>query len=669
VEDHDFGGYATVANRRCSDGLTIMPQAFAHMDKQKVPLVFQHIHTDQKQIVGHAILEHRSNGNVYAYGYLNETPNGKNMKVLIEHKDLDSLSIYANNVVVKEKNKVYHGNIREVSVVLSGANPEAKIDFVRIRHSDDPNDFSELDDEAIMVFGEKIEIAHSDDSDDVVVEHKTNQDVWNTLDEDQRALFVTLLEQAVESKVEQSESDDDSITTDGTSDKTDQDPSESDDKDLAHQEGKMTRNVFEQNDKEIKHSAGADGYTGNGLTKDQLTTFMHSVAEVGLKKAVLAHAEDYGITNIEVLFPDAKMIDARPEWITRRLEWVEAVLNGTQKLPFSRIRSRSANLTFEEARAKGYIKGTLKKEQFFTISTRETTPKTIYKKQRLDRDDIIDITDFDVVAWLWVEMRFMLREEVARAILISDGREIDDPDKINENHIRPIAYDDEFYTDVVTLPASTTSLQLVDAVIANRYKYKGSGPTAYMSVQEMTTLLLVRDADNRRMYRTKAELAAELMVRDIIDVEVMEGVKRNGLDLVMIIVNLADYVVGSTKGGEITTFQDFDMDYNQEKLLIETRLSGALVRHKTAQVILRGTSTLATLTEPTFNTSTGVLTVPTVTGVTYYNVTDPENPVAYSAGAQTAIAAGATIEVEARPNSGYHFAHGSDADWIYTRSA
>lgn len=667
MENHDFSGYATVANRRCSDGLVITPGAFAHMDKHKVPLVFQHIHTDQKQIVGHAVLEHNDRG-VYAYGYLNDTDAGENMAKLIRHKDLDSLSIFANNVVVKEKNRVVHGNIREVSVVLSGANDEAKIDFIRIKHSDEPGDYTELDDQAVMYFGEKIELTHSDSTD--TIEHKTRQDVFDTLNEDQLELVMVLVNEALESKVEQSDKDDDSITTDGTSDDNDQDASKSDDKDLAHQEGKMTgqRNVFENNEKEIKHSAIGGGYNGSGLTKDQLSTFMHSVTEVGLKKAILAHADDYGITNIEVLFPDAKMIDARPEWITRRLEWVEAVLNGTQKLPFSRIRSRSADLTYDEARAKGYIKGTLKKEQFFTISQRETTPKTIYKKQRLDRDDIIDITDFDVVAWLWVEMRFMLREEIARAILVSDGREVDDQDKINENNIRPIAFDDEFYTDVVTLAGSTTSLQFVDAVIANRYKYKGSGPTAYMSVQEMTTLLLTRDGDNRRMYRTKGELANELMVRDIVDVEVMEGVKRNGLDLVMILVNLADYAVGSTKGGEITTFQDFDMDYNQEKLLIETRLSGALVRHKTAQVFLRGSSTQATLTEPTFNTSTGVLTVPTVTGVTYYNVTDPENPVAYSAGAQTAIASGATIEVEARPNTGYHFAHGSDADWVYTRA-
>lgn len=663
MEDHDFSGYATVANRKCSDGLTIMPQAFAHMDKQKVPLVFQHIHTDQKQVVGHVLLEHKDKG-VYAYGFLNGTDAGVNMKELIRHKDLDSLSIFANNVTIKEKNKVVHGNIREVSVVLSGANPEAKIDFVRIKHSDDPGDFTELDDEAIMVFGEQIEHGpHLNQG--VTIEHKTLQDVFETLNEEQVDLVVQLVAQAQQGTVEQSGLDD--SDTDSTSDNTEQGKSESDDKDLEHKEGTMTgtRNVFENDGKEIQHGAGTGGgYNGSGLTKEQIGDLLHSAQRVGLKEAIIAHADDYGITNIEVLFPDAKMIDARPEWITRRIEWVEGVLNGTQKLPFSKIKSRSADLTFDTARAKGYIKGTMKKDQFFTISQRETTPKTIYKRQKLDRDDIIDITDFDVVAWLWVEMRFMLREEVARAILVSDGREVDDPDKINENNIRPIAFDDPFYTDVVSLASGTTALQLVDAVIANRYKYKGSGPTAYMSVQTMSEMLLVRDADNKRMYRTKADLAAELLVRDVVDVEVMEGVKRDGLDLVMIIVNLADYAVGSTKGGEITTFEDFDIDFNQYKYLIETRLSGALTRHKTAQVILRGTSTLATLTEPTFNSGTGVVTIPTVTGVTYKN---KETGATLSAGAQSALASGASIEVVAVPNTGYHFAHGADADWMYTR--
>ena len=663
MENHDFGGFATVANRKCSDGLTIMPQAFAHMDKAKVPLVFQHIHTDQKQVVGHAILEHNDKG-VYAYGFLNETDAGKNMRLLIQHDDLDSLSIFANNVTIKEKSKVVHGNIREVSVVLSGANPEAKIDFVRVMHGEGSDEYTELDDEAIMVFGEKIEHGpHLIDSD--IIEHKTNQDVWDSLDEDQMNLFYTLLQQGVGETVAQSGvTDDDATDTDSTSDQTEQDQSASDDKDLAHKEGTMTgkRNVFEDNGTEIKHSDGG-GYNGSGLSTEQISNLLHSAQQTkSLKAAILAHAEDYGITNIEVLFPDAKMIDARPEWITRRIEWVEGVLNATQKLPFSKIKSRSADLTYDTARAKGYIKGTMKKDQFFTISQRETGPKTIYKRQKLDRDDIIDITDFDIVAWLWVEMRFMLREEVARAILIGDGREVDDPDKINENNIHPIAFDDPFYTDVVTVTTGTTALQLVDSVIANRYKYKGSTPTAYMSVQTLSEMLLVRDADNKRMYRTKADLAAELLVRDVIDVEVMENVKRDGLDLVMIIVNLSDYAVGSTKGGEITTFEDFDIDWNQYKYLIETRLSGALVRHKTAQVFLRGTSTLATLTEPTYNSGTRVVTIPTVTGVTYKN---DVTGATLSAGAQSAIPAGQTLEVAAVPNTGYHFAHGADTDWTY----
>jgi HK97 family phage prohead protease len=663
--DHDFSGYATVANRKCSDGLTIMPQAFAHMDKRKVPLVFQHIHTDQKQVVGHAILQHDEKG-VYAYGFLNETSAGKNMKLLIQHKDLDSLSIYANNVVVKEKNKVVHGNIREVSVVLSGANEEAKIDFVRVMHSDAPGDYTELDDEALMYFGEKIEVRHSDEDIDTI-EHKTVQDVYDTLDEEQKQVVHFMIGEALKQGADVEHSEKDDTDADDASDKTDQDPSESGDKDLAHKEGHMTRsNVFEKNGEEIQHGAG--GYNNSGLTKDQIATIIADAKEMGLQKSIIAHAEDYGITNIEVLFPDAKMIDARPEWITRRLEWVEGVLNSTQKLPFSRIKSRSADLTFDTARAKGYIKGTMKKDQFFTISQRETTPKTIYKRQKLDRDDIIDITDFDIVAWLWVEMRFMLREEVARAILVGDGREVDDPDKINENNIRPIAFDDTFYTDVRTVGAGATALDLVDAVLLNRQYYLGSSPTAYMTTQTMVEMLLTRDELNRRLYRTKAELAAELMVRDIVEVPVMEGATRDGLAIVMILVNLSDYAVGSTKGGEITTFEDFDIDWNQYKYLIETRLSGALVRHKTAQVILKGAaSTLATLTEPTFVKATGVLTVPTVTGVTYYNVTNPSAPVAYSSGAQPAIASGATIEVEARPNTGYHFAHGADNDWFYTR--
>jgi hypothetical protein len=312
------------------------------------------------------------------------------------------------------------------------------------------------------------------------------------------------------------------------------------------------------------------------------------------------------------------------------------------------------------------VKGNLKKEQFFAIARRDTTPKTIYKKQKLDRDDIVDITDFDVVAWLWVEMYFMLREELARAILIGDGREVDDEDKIDEDKIRPIAYDDPFYTDVVIVPANVSPSALIEAVLRGRNSYKGTAPKAYMTNGVMIDMLLEKDTLGRRYYNTKAELAAALNVSEIVEVEVLEGAERDGAEIQMIIVNMGDYSVGSTAGGEITKFDDFDIDYNQHKYLIETRISGALTSPKRAQVIVRGAGTLATPTVPTFNTTTGVLTVPTVTGVTYKN---QATGVTLSAGAQTAIAAGASVSVVAVPNATYYFPHNFDADWTFTRDA
>lgn len=356
---------------------------------------------------------------------------------------------------------------------------------------------------------------------------------------------------------------------------------------LVHQEGNtMTRSVFEG-----KGAVTTD--TGKVLSHDDITGFATKVyastAQPGgsFKQAILAHAGEYGITNIEALFPDAKTIDQKPEWITRRMEWVETVLNGARKVPWSKIKTMSADLTFDTARAKGYIKGTVKVEQFFEIAFRETGPKTIYKKQKLDRDDIIDMTDFDVVAWLWVEMRFMLREEVARAILIGDGRLVTDPDKINESSIRPIATDNTFYTDRVIVPAATTGIALVDSVLEGREPYEGSNPTAFMTRATMNEMLLARDNDTRRHFRTRADLAAELDVDKIELVPVMAGAKVGTDDLLMVIVNMGDYAVGQTRGGEITTFEDFDIDVNQHKYLIETRCSGALIKHKTAQAILR----------------------------------------------------------------------------------
>jgi len=667
--DHDFGGYATQFGLKCSDGRVITPEAFKHMDQQQIPLVWQHQHNSPDNILGHATLQHRKDG-MYAFCFFNDTDAAKSAKLLVEHKDIKALSIYATQLVEKNKT-VLHGNLNEVSLVLSGANPGARIDYVRIAHGQGADvQIETLDDEAIIHSG--LELEHAGAT-------KTYQDVFDTLSDEQKALFEVMLEQALGSAKQSADGEEDKPAEDKQesdeepTDEDDQtDENESDDKaDLEHsdKEGTMTRNVFEKNEQETDGGVKRGGH----LTHSQLQTLVDDAKKLGSwKESFLAHAEDYGITNIEVLFPDAQAIDNRPEWITRKLAWVEGVLNGTRKLPFSRIKSLSADLTFETARAKGYIKGDMKKEQFFSLATRTTTPKTIYKKQKLDRDDIIDITDFDVVAWIWVEMRFMLREEIARAILVSDGREVDDPDKINEENIRPIAFDDEFYTDVVTVPANVDSVDLIEAVLRARDSYRGTAPTAYMTNAVMVDMLLAKDSLRRRYYNTKADLAAALGVNEIVEVPVMEGVQRDGAEVLMIIVNLSDYAVGSTRGGEINTFDDFDIDYNQYKYLIEGRMSGALTQHKRAQVILRGAGTLATPTVPTFVPSTGVITIPTVTGVTYKTQTTGPLGAAgttLSAGAQTALAAGESQSVVAVPNTGYYFPHNFDADWTFTRPA
>ena len=663
MDDHDFGGYATKVGVKCTDGRTITSDAFKHMDGLEIPLVWQHMHDSPDNILGHAKLEHRDNDGTYAYCFFNKSKAAISTQELIQHGDVKSLSIYANQLV--EKNKVVlHGEIGEVSVVLKGANKGAKIDYVKVAHSD--GDIETLEDEAVITFG--LDLEHADGS------SMTYQDVYNTLDEDQKALVEFMVKEALGSgEVKQSaiSTDVDDTSKDGEESEEDVKPAEDDKKEdgvdgdeaLEHKENDtMTRNVFENN-KEDKGS-GDDARRGT-LSHSQIQTLVDDGKRLGsFKEAVLAHAEDYGITNIEILFPDARAIDDKPEWITRRIEWVEGVLNQTRKLPWSKIKSLSADLTHEEARAKGYIKENLKKEQFFTIAKRETTPKTIYKKQKLDRDDIIDITDFDVVAWIWIEMNFMLREEIARAIMTGDGREIDDDDKIDETKIRPIAFDDPFYTDVVTVPANTLGNDLVEAVLRARHLYKGTNPTAYMTTQVMMDMLLAKDSLKRRYWNSKAELASALAVNAIVEVPIMEGVERDGAEVLIILVNLSDYAVGSTRGGEITKFDDFDIDYNQYKYLIEGRMSGALTQHKRAQVILRGSGTLATPTVPTFNAGTGVVTIPTVTGVTYKN---QETDATLSAGAQTALAAGASLSVVATPNTGYYFPHNFDADWTFTR--
>ena len=661
MNDHDFGGYATKVGVKCSDGRTITSEAFKHMDGQEIPLVWQHMHDSPDNILGHAKLEHRDKDGIYAYCFFNKSPAAKSTKELIQHGDVKSLSIYANGLVEKNK-QVLHGELCEVSVVLKGANKGAKIDYVKVAHSD--GDVETLADEAIIMFDEDLQ--HADGT------TMTYQDVYNTLNEDQKTLVEFMVSKALASGSAQHSDDGNETEEAEEDDKSGDETDETDKKEsgaagdeaLEHKENDtMTRNVFEQNKDEKPSGDGARN--GGTLTHSQIKTIFEDAQKMGsFKDAFLAHAEDYGITNIEMLFPDARAIDTKPEWITRRMAWVEGVLNGTRKLPWSKVKSLTADLTHDEARAKGYIKGTLKKEQFFSIAKRETGPKTIYKKQKLDRDDIIDITDFDVVAWLWTEMYFMLREEVARAILVGDGREVDDPDKITETNIRPIAYDDVFYTDIINVPANVSPGALIEAVLRGRNNYKGTSPTAYMTNAVMIDMLLDKDSLGRRYYNSKAELASALNVNEIVEVDVLEGAQRDGAEIQMIIVNMSDYAVGSTKGGEITKFDDFDIDYNQYKYLIETRLSGALISPKRAQIVLRGTGTLATPTTPTFNTGTGVVTIPTVTGVTYKNQVTGTT---LSSGAQTALDPGASLSVKAVPNTGYYFPHNYDADWTFTR--
>lgn len=662
----DFSGYATKAGLKCSDGRTIMPDAFAHQDQQKVPLVWQHGHTDPNNVLGHAILENRPDG-VYTYGFFNETSHGQSAKALVQHGDITMLSIFANQLVEKSK-QVFHGAIREVSLVLAGANPGAKIDYVAIQHSD--GDVEVLEDEAVIYTGLTLE--HADMAVPTTEEDPTVQEVYDSLTEIQKEVVHFMIGAALESAAndgapvkhsedgeDQSDTESDDVESDDVesddNDETDNDSlsddSESDDTNedvnLAHQEGTtdMTHNVFEQNG--IKKE-------GPTLSHDQLKTIMEDAQKIGsFKEAFLAHTVEYGIEDIDFLFPDAKSISSSPELIARRMEWVAEVMDGTKHSPFSRIKSTAADLTAEEARAKGYVKGNKKKDEIIRLLKRVTTPTTVYKKQKLDRDDIVDITDLDVVAWLKAEMRLMLDEELARAVLIGDGREPDAEDKINEDHLRPIAFDDDMYAHKVTLASNVSPHDVIEAIIRARIYYKGTGtPTLFTTDAILIDLLLQEDKIGRRLYSTMEELAAALRVRKIVAVEVMEDTP----DLIGILVNLADYTLGADSGGNISMFDDFDIDYNQYKYLIETRVSGALTKPKSAVVVRRTSGTVVTPQQPSYDSDTGVITIPSVTGVVYsINGTPVTGTVTITE----------TTDVEATPDTGYSFPHNTDANWTY----
>ena len=652
----DFSGYATKAGLKCSDGRTIMPEAFKHMDGMTVPLVWQHGHNEPSNVLGHAILEARDDG-VYGYGFFNDTSPAQNAKQLVEHKDITSLSIYANQLVERGK-QVFHGVIREVSLVLSGANPGALIDFVAIQHSDGSTDM--LDDEAVIYTGLELEHASADaedaadgGADEATEDDATIQDVYDSLTDQQKQVVHYMIGAALEGNDSASQS---AMNEEG---------------DLTHKEGTegMSRtNVFEKNGQENSDDQHV-------LTHDAVRGIVEEAQKTGsLKAAVESYALEHGIDNIETLFPVAKNLDQTPEFLSRRMEWVAGVINGTRKSPFSRIRTRNADITMEEARAKGYIKGTMKKEEFFSVSARITTPTTVYKKQKLDRDDMVDITDFDVVVWLKAEMRLMLEEEIARAILIGDGRDVADDDKIRDPGastegagIRAIINDHELYVTTLDInidDAGSNWNEVVEGVMRGRRFYKGSGtPTFYTTNQNVVEMLLVKDNYGRRLYNSKQELASALMVSDIVEVEVMDTVPN----VLGIIVNLTDYVVGADKSGEINLFDFFDIDYNQYKYLIETRVCGALVRLKSALVIKRTAAGDVSVVpkKPTFNASTGVITIPTDANADY---SIDGTPIA-DAGTHTIADPGESATVTAAPASGKFFSENYDTQWTFTRRA
>lgn len=678
----DFSGYATKAGLKCSDGLTIMPDAFRHQDKARVPLVWQHGHNDPENVVGHAILEARADG-VYTYGFFNNTDKGKHAKALVEHGDINQLSIWANQLI-KRANNVLHGAIREVSLVLSGANPGALIENVTIRHSDGGE--TELEDEVIIYTGLELEhasaddeVEHADGEEDDDSDEETIQDVYNSMSEKQQQVLHYMVGEALEAaKADMKQSDLDLDIEDDEVRAVYESMNEEQQTVLHHmlndaiEHGKKITNT-DNSDTEgstMKHNVFEDqgkGADQTVLSHDDMKSIVETAARTGsLKHAVNEYALAHGITDIEVLFPDARLVSDTPEWVKRRTEWVADLLGSVRKSPFSRIKTITADLTYEAARAKGYITGNLKKEEFFPVASRTTTPTTIYKKQALDRDDVVDITDFDVIAWLKAEMRLMLDEELARAILIGDGRDIASEDKINEQNIRPIAKDHELYTTVINVnvsDANSTMTEVVDAVITNRYKYKGTGqPTFYTTEYWIARFMTLRDTLGHRLYKNLGELAAELRVANIVAVEAM----LDEPDIIGILVNPVDYVLGADKGGNVSMFDDFDIDYNKQKYLIETRVSGALVKVKSAMVLksMASTDELVVPAAPTFD-GTDVTIVDT-TGVVYK---DGEGTVINATGSPYTVASGATYYVHAEPASGYYFATSDDDMWAFTNES
>lgn len=585
---YDFSGYATKVGLKCSDGRTILPDAFQENDGQVVPLVWQHLHNEPANILGHALLENRKDG-VYAYCSLNESSAAKDAREAIKHGDIKALSIYANSLVEKGKN-VVHGMIREVSLVIAGANAGAFIDNLAFQHGD--GSIVEDETEAIISADSDLEVFHAEAAEEEEGEEgeETIADVFETLSEKQKTVVYAMIAEALQTQSENEEEEEEEEVKQSSINEGDSD---------------MKKNVFDNsNTKEgnniMKHDA---------LTRTELKEILEDArrSQSSLKNAFLAHgfdtiadaymsyqgdAEDktlqHSITDIGYLFPDHKATSATPQMLARKSEWVKSVFDAAKHIPFARIKTLVADVTADEARARGYITGNEKAEEVFALLKRTTDPQTVYKKQKIDRDDLIDITDFDVVVWLRNEMRMMLEEELARAILVGDGRSISSDDKIVETKIRPIATDVALYTVPVVVKATSpatepTTSELIDGIIRARKDYRGTGiPSFFTNSDTLSDMLLLKDSLGRRIHNTISDLAAALRVKEIVEVPAMETIVNPDTSvvdystLVGVIVNMADYSVGADKGGAVTMMDDFDIDFNQYKYLIETRISGAL---------------------------------------------------------------------------------------------
>ena len=566
MAEYDFSGWATRNDRLCADGRTIRKDAFKECDGTTVPLVWSHDHKNMNSVIGHALLENRDEG-VYCYGKFNNTDMGKDAKIMVENGDITSLSIYANRLKQQNGN-VLHGAIREVSLVLAGANPGAYIDSVMSHGAESEEEAVIYTDEVLSLYHaedeskkeDKEEMAEEKKAPEAKEEGKTVKEVFDTLNEEQKTVVYALIGQAIE---------------DAKSEGSDKEDDEAEHADYEEGTDFMKHNVFDTDEMMEEEF----------ISHDEMMAVIEDGKRFGsLKESAIQH----GIENIDYLFPEARNLDTPPSWISREMGWVKEVLADVHHTPFSRIKSMHADITEDEARARGYMKGNLKKEEVFGLLKRTTTPTTIYKKQKLDRDDVIDITDFDVVAWLKAEMRTMLDEEIARAILIGDGRPASSDDKINELNIRPIATDAELYAITVEVDDSDP-VNIIEAAIRARKDYKGKGsPKFYTTEDVLTDLLLVKDLNKRYIYDDDTKLAQKMRVSKITTVPVMEGAQANGKDIIGIIVNLGDYNVGADKGGAVNLFDDFDIDYNAQKYLIETRCSGALITPKSAIVLVKG---------------------------------------------------------------------------------